>query len=122
MTKRPNVSQTLALKAAAAAVQADPHTAELDGQAEGRSDMCRPARGRPRGKRPVAARQTAYYLHGATSGTAGRLSMELPKGPKTTAPQAVEPELVETEPSELEEAAENETTAAAEPAEVGAET
>jgi hypothetical protein len=60
MTKRPNVSQTLALKAAAAAVQADPHTAELDVQAEGRSDVCRPARGRPRGKRPVAARQTVY--------------------------------------------------------------
>lgn len=60
MTKRPNVSQTLALKAAAAAVQAGPHTAELDVQAEGRSDICRPARGRPRGKRPVAARQTVY--------------------------------------------------------------
>ena len=33
---------------------------------------------------PVAARQTAYYLHGPASGTAGRLSTELPKGPKTT--------------------------------------
>jgi predicted acyl esterase len=33
---------------------------------------------------PVTARQTAYYLHGPASGTAGRLSTELPKGPKTT--------------------------------------
>jgi len=33
---------------------------------------------------PVAALQTAYYLHGPTSGTAGRLSTQLPTGPKTT--------------------------------------
>src|SRR3954452_8933451 len=60
MTKRPTVSQALALKAAAAAVQADPQTGELEIPAEGRGDACRPARGRPRGKRPVAARQTVY--------------------------------------------------------------
>jgi putative CocE/NonD family hydrolase len=33
---------------------------------------------------PVPARQTAYYLHGAASGAAGRLATELPGGPKTT--------------------------------------
>jgi hypothetical protein len=33
---------------------------------------------------PVPARQTAYYLHGVSSGTSGRLAAELPRGPKTT--------------------------------------
>jgi putative CocE/NonD family hydrolase len=33
---------------------------------------------------PVAARETAYYLEGASSGPAGRLSSETPKGPPTT--------------------------------------
>jgi putative CocE/NonD family hydrolase len=33
---------------------------------------------------PLPGRETAYYLHGASSGTAGRLSPETPKGPRTT--------------------------------------
>jgi putative CocE/NonD family hydrolase len=33
---------------------------------------------------PVPARETAYYLHGTTSGTAGRLSIEKPRGPGAT--------------------------------------
>ena len=33
---------------------------------------------------PVSARQTAYHLHGAVSGAAGRLSTEIPKKPETT--------------------------------------
>jgi hypothetical protein len=68
MTRRPNVSQTLALKAAAAAAQAGPDLRETQ-EAEG--DPNSPAfasngagatrrQGRPRGKRPVAARQTVY--------------------------------------------------------------
>ncbi len=65
MSRRPNVSQTLALKAArAAAEQAEPEEAEPaqvgpvseNGAGEGGS---RP-RGRPKGKRAVAARQTVY--------------------------------------------------------------
>jgi uncharacterized protein len=33
---------------------------------------------------PVPARETAYFLHGAESGTPGKLSTDSPKGPKTT--------------------------------------
>jgi len=33
---------------------------------------------------PVPARETAYYLHGTESGTAGGLSIEKPKGARTT--------------------------------------
>jgi len=33
---------------------------------------------------PPPARETAYYLHGAASGPAGKLATESPKGPRTT--------------------------------------
>ncbi len=70
MSRRPNASQALALKAAAAAAaqsdeEMNPETegepqppAQIDGVREGEGGS-RP-RGRPRGKRPVAARQTVY--------------------------------------------------------------
>jgi hypothetical protein len=60
--KRPNISTSLALKAAAAAAQVEPEAGELGAQTvETRQDEApHPARGRPRGKRPVAARQTVY--------------------------------------------------------------
>jgi len=60
--KRPNVSQALALKAAAAAAaQVETEEPKATVPTEERQDgTSRPARGRPRGKRPVAARQTVY--------------------------------------------------------------
>jgi len=70
MTRRPNVSQTLALKAAAAAAQAEPDIRETqqahDGPnsptfaGNGAEEGAARRQGRPRGKRPVAARQTVY--------------------------------------------------------------
>src|SRR5215210_7029799 len=66
MSRRPNVSQALALRAAAAAAQAEPGPSE-EGESgspeaiedrEGQGGLRR--QGRPRGKRHVAARQTVY--------------------------------------------------------------
>jgi large subunit ribosomal protein L19 len=69
-------------------------------------------------------RAKLYYLRGRVGKKARirEIRQDTPKqkGPKTTAPQVVEPEPVE-EPVE-EQLEETETTAAAEPAEVGAET
>ena len=77
MSRRPNVSQTLAMKAAAAAAreveqedatanlatvpQAEPEPAQLaqDSQPSEAADRAK-AVGRPKGRRPVAARQTVY--------------------------------------------------------------
>ncbi len=68
MSKRPSVSHALALKAAAAAAAQDEGGDEADDATahdttasanDGGLEGPRP-RGRPRGKRPVAARQTVY--------------------------------------------------------------
>jgi hypothetical protein len=60
--KRPNVAQTLAMRAAAAAAAQDEEERQSEPPAEGSAPASAPqaARGRPRGKRPVAARQTIY--------------------------------------------------------------
>jgi large subunit ribosomal protein L19 len=69
-------------------------------------------------------RAKLYYLRGRVGKKARirEIRQDTPKqkGPKTTAPQVVEPEPEELEPVE-EQLEETETTAAAEPAEVGAE-
>jgi large subunit ribosomal protein L19 len=71
-------------------------------------------------------RAKLYYLRGRVGKKARirEIRQDTPKqkGPKTTAPQAVEPEPVEPEPVEEVEPQLEETAAAAEPAEVGAET
>ncbi len=62
--KRSSVSQALALKAAAAAAQVEPAEDLLDNiptvAAMPDGELASPRRGRPRGKRSVAARQTVY--------------------------------------------------------------
>src|SRR5215210_881029 len=70
MSRRPNVSQTLALKAAAAAALTEPdiHEARDAGSGgdsptfagNGLGEGAARRQGRPRGKRAVAARQTVY--------------------------------------------------------------
>jgi leucyl aminopeptidase (aminopeptidase T) len=76
MSRRPNVSQTLAMKAAAAAareVEQDDATANLATASQTEAATAPPAEeppaeaaerakavGRPKGRRPVAARQTVY--------------------------------------------------------------
>ena len=75
MSRRPNVSQTLAMKAAAAAAreveqeegvanlstppEAEPAPPAQDSQPAETEDRAK-AVGRPKGRRPVAARQTVY--------------------------------------------------------------
>jgi hypothetical protein len=77
MSRRPNVSQTLAMKAAAAAareVEQEEGVANLSTPPQAEADPALPAQspdpteapdrakavGRPKGRRPVAARQTVY--------------------------------------------------------------